>query len=119
MPSSPVIKKIEKVEVFSDKFSKQTVVISDDSGKYPNLYAVEFANHEADRLVGFAEGEEVTVSFFINGREWTNPEGVVKYFMTLRGRGIEKAQKKNFTPPPQPKLEKPEVAPDESDDLPF
>jgi len=41
-------------------------------------------------LDGINEGEQVEVSFNLRGREWTSPQGEVKYFNTLDAWRIEK-----------------------------
>jgi hypothetical protein len=42
-------------------------------------------------LDGFAPGEQVTVTAFVNGREWTGRDGVLKHFLSLSGNRIERA----------------------------
>ena len=41
-------------------------------------------------LDGINEGEQVEVSFNLRGREWTSPQGEVRYFNTLDAWRIEK-----------------------------
>ena len=41
-------------------------------------------------LDGMTEGETVEVSFNLRGREWTSPQGEVKYFNTLDAWRVEK-----------------------------
>ena len=39
--------------------------------------------NNCEKLDGFNEGDEVKVTFNLRGREWTSPQGEVKYFSTL------------------------------------
>ena len=73
----------------------------------------------------FKVGQPVKVSINLRGREWTSPQGEVKYFNSIQGWRIETLQQE--TPeggmPPVPPLEAFEPAEDlreeDYDDLPF
>ena len=73
------------------------------------------------------EGDQVEVSFNLRGREWTSPDGVVKYFNTLdawriekmgQGGGIPAAGPSDMSLDAQPSTESSASA-EEKDDLPF
>ena len=71
---------------------------------------------------GLNPGDEVNVSFYINGREWTARDGNVRHFVTLAVNNVEKigavqAPAAGNAPPPITE----EIIPDdlEEDDLPF
>ncbi len=36
-------------------------------------------------------GEEVSVTAYVDGREWTGKDGVTKYFLSLSGNRVERA----------------------------
>lgn len=73
-------------EVKSDKFKARRLVLKDDSNpQYPNYVEFQFANKNCDKLNGVNVGDEVTVDYNLRGREWTSPQGEVKYFNTLDG----------------------------------
>jgi hypothetical protein len=78
----------ETVQV-SDKFKKREVVVSDTTEMYPQEIMVQFTQDKVDLLDAVAEGQEVEVSFNLNGRPWVSPSGETKYFNTLNGWKIE------------------------------
>lgn len=78
------IKTITEVEQITEKFSKVTVVLTDNKDKYPSHVPFEFTNDSIDMLSGFAEGIKVRIKFFINGREWKD-----RHFVSLRAASIE------------------------------
>lgn len=67
----------------SEKFSKREFVISDESGLYPQSILFQLSKDNCILVDNVRVGDEVSVSFNLNGREWTNPQGEVKYFNTL------------------------------------
>jgi hypothetical protein len=79
-----IIKFIGSTQQVSDSFKKREFVIEDGSGQYAQTIQFEFAQASCDLLDQFKVGEEVSVDFFLRGREWTNPkDGSVRYFNTL------------------------------------
>jgi len=99
--------------VKSDKIKVGQLVVKDDSGKFVNYVDFQFANNNCDKLNGINVGDEITVDYNLRGREWTNPQGEVKYFNTLDGWKVEvhsKGAATSTTTPPNP---------NEPDDLPF
>ena len=72
-------------------------------------------------------GDNVKVHINIRGREWTSPQGEVKYFNSIVGWRMEKGASSDFNEPTeatpnqgQPAAENKNVfAEDEDDDLPF
>jgi hypothetical protein len=85
------IKMIGKTQDVSDKFRKRELVITEPSGQRPQHIPVEFTQDRCGLLDGFNPGEEVSVSCYVNGREWTGRDGVTKYFLSLSGNRIERA----------------------------
>ena len=63
------------------------------------------------------EGDQVNVSFLLKGREWTAPDGEVKYFNTLEAWRVEAYQSSTW--PKQPDMPQPENFDNSTDDLPF
>jgi len=116
------IKVIGKTQDVSDKFRKRELVISEPSGQRPQLIPVEFTQDRTGLLDPFQLGEEVTVTCFVNGREWTGRDGVTKYFLSLSGNRIERvgagAPQGSYSAPPPPSIASMPPAVDE-DDLPF
>ena len=70
-------------------FKKRDLIVKTD-GEYPQVYAVEFVK-EKEELLDFLEiGQRVQVHCNLRGREWVNPSGVTKYFISLQGWKIDK-----------------------------
>lgn len=121
------IKVIGKTQQVSEKFSKRELVINEPSGQYPQLIPIEFKQDKTGLLDGFAPGEEVSVTCFVNGREWTGKDGVTKYFLSLSGNRIERSGASAGAPSsggaqsaPAPSMaDIPPIAADGEDDLPF
>jgi hypothetical protein len=76
-------------EVKSDKFKARRLVVKDDSGKFVNYVEFQFTQDRCDKLNGINVGDEITVDYNLRGREWTSPQGEVKYFNTLDGWKVE------------------------------
>ena len=74
--------KIEETQVISDKFKKRGFVIMTNS-KYPNPVYLETQQERVDELDKFNVGDKVECKLDLRGREWTSPQGEVKYFNTI------------------------------------
>ena len=120
------IKKIGETQTFASGFQKRELVLLTEE-QYPQPIQIDFLSDKIDLLNNVSEGESVKIGINIRGKEWTNPQGEVKYFNSITGWRIEKVSGENTnTQAPQPNtFEKP--APitndnpfgDEQDDLPF
>lgn len=84
------IKLIGKTQQVSDKFSKRELVLTEPSGQRPQHIPIEFTQDRTGLLDPFKAGEEVSVTCFINGREWAAKDGTMKYFLSLAGNRIER-----------------------------
>jgi len=73
----------------SEKFSKREFVVTDSSSMYPQDIIFQATNDKCSELNPFKVGEQVDVSFNLRGREWTSPQGEVKYFNSLEAFRIE------------------------------
>lgn len=80
---------IGQTQKISDKFSKREFVIK-VPGDYPQDILFQFVKDRCPTLDQFQIGQNVTVSFNLKGREWTNPQGEKKYFNTLEAWKIER-----------------------------
>jgi hypothetical protein len=103
----------ETVEV-SDKFKKREFVVTTNDEMYPQDIMFQAAQDKCSMLDAITEGDTVEVSFNLRGREWTNPQGEVKYFNTLDAWRVEKTDG-NVTKAEPKQAE----ATEEEDDLPF
>ena len=75
----------------SEKFSKREFVITESSSMYPQDILFQLTQDKCSLLDGFSVNEQVEVSFNLRGREWTSPQGEVKYFNSLDAWRIDKA----------------------------
>ena len=84
MELSGTIKKLFETQQVSPTFRKREVVIETDEN-YPQVIMCEFTQDRADIPSRYNEGDKVTVSINIRGREWTNREGETRYFVSIQG----------------------------------
>lgn len=83
-----VVYKVGNLEVISEKFSKRELVLTDAADQYPQYISFTFVKDKCALLDNLAEGQETEVSFSLKGREWTSPQGDVKYFNTIEGFAV-------------------------------
>jgi hypothetical protein len=74
----------------SEKFSKREFVLTENLSQYPQDILFQAVQDRCALLDGVNVGEQVEVSFNLRGREWTSPQGEVKYFNSLDAWRIEK-----------------------------
>lgn len=84
--------KVKKDEqVVNDRFRKREFVLTDNtSSQYPQHISFQATQDKCSILDTVSEGETVTVHFNLRGREWTSPQGELKYFNTLEAWKIDK-----------------------------
>ncbi|TLP82611.1 DUF3127 domain-containing protein [Maribacter sp. ACAM166] len=118
------VKLIGEAQTFgSNGFRKRELVVTTDE-QYPQHIMVEFVQDKCDLLNSYGVGQDVKVSINLRGREWTNPQGQVKYFNSIQGWRIENvSQSQPEGMPPVPPMEAFEPADklneEDHDDLPF
>lgn len=119
------IKLIGETKTFGNNgFRKREVVVTTEE-QYPQHIMVEFVQDKCDLLNKHNVGETVKISINLRGREWTNPQGEVKYFNSIQGWRIESLQTDQGEGgmPPVPPIEAFEPAEElneeDHDDLPF
>jgi hypothetical protein len=105
------VKVIKETVQVNDKFSKREFVINDSSSMYPQDIMFQSVQDKVSIMDSYKVGDTVEVSFNLRGREWTSPQGEVKYFNTLEAWRCEGAR----LTPLSPEL----ITPEENDDLPF
>ncbi len=111
------IKMINPTQVVSDKFSKREFVITTNE-TYPQDLMIQITQDKCSLLDIFKVGDNVTVSINLRGREWTNPQGEVKYFNTIEAWKISKLDNVVNDESPQSLAPEPKTK-EEEDDLPF
>ena len=117
------IKWIDETKEYGSKgFKKRELVITTEE-QYPQNILVEFVQDKCDLLNTFQIEHHVKVSINLRGREWTNPEGQVKYFNSIQGWRIEEISEQIQETPPMPAPTPFQAADAEDkeveDDLPF
>ena len=75
-------------------FEKRDLVIVTEE-TYPQTIIIQFTQQRCDLLNNLQVGQNVKVYINIKGREWTNPQGEIKYFNTIEGWKIEVIQTTN------------------------
>ena len=75
-------------------FQKRDLVITTD-GQYPQDIIIQFTQGNCTLLDNLQIGQMVKIHFNLQGREWTSPQGEVKYFNTVLGWKIELIQTTN------------------------
>ena len=83
-----IVKKVNELQKFESGFEKQELVLTDDYGvqvSYPNIMCFAFKQERVRMLDGVKTGQRVKVAFAIDGREWKDKNGKVRYFTDLTG----------------------------------
>ena len=113
----------ETKEYGSNGFKKRELVITTEE-QYPQNILVEFIQDKCEALNSFQIGNNVKIGINLRGREWTNPEGQVKYFNSIQGWRIDlinEEMSEEIPPMPPPiSSENSDISTSEhEDDLPF
>ena len=77
------VKVVGSTVAISEKFSKREFVVVDDTNMYPQDIQFQLTQDKCNLIDSLVIGDEVEVSFNLNGREWVNPKGESKFFNTL------------------------------------
>lgn len=86
------LKVINDVQQVTDSFKKREFVVIDASGQYAQTILFQAVQDRVEMLDQFKVGDVVEVSFFLRGREWTNPkDGTVRFFNSLDAWKVEAA----------------------------
>jgi translation initiation factor IF-3 len=88
MELSGKIKEIKKQEE-RGTFKFRNLILTTQE-QYPQTIEIQFVQDKCGILDSYAAGDTVKVGINIRGREWTDPQGVVKYFNTIQGWKINK-----------------------------
>jgi len=88
MEISGKIHKVGNSETFGNYEKRELVVKTDEA--YPQLICIEFGQGKCNEYLDkLAIGQDVTVGINLRGREWTNPQGEVKYFNSINGWSVK------------------------------
>ena len=80
--------------VGANGFQKRDLVITTEE-QYPSDIIIQFTQSKCALLDNLQVGQRVKIHFNLQGREWTSPQGEVKYFNTVVGWKIELIQTTN------------------------
>lgn len=100
------IKVIGHPQDISSTFRKRELVVTTEE-QYPQTIMIEFTQDKVNLLDSYQIGEQVKVSINLRGREWTNPQGEVKYFNTIQGWRIERNVPTQMGQPAQDQYQQP------------
>ncbi|SDE38873.1 DUF3127 domain-containing protein [Riemerella columbipharyngis] len=116
------VKKMFDTQTFSSGFQKREIILLTEE-QYPQPISIEFLQDRISILDNVSEGDHVKISINIRGREWTSPQGEVKYFNSITGWRLEKLDSANEPTQAQPTSSTTETTEnpfqEEEDDLPF
>ena len=118
------IKWIDETKTYGNNgFRKREVVITTEE-QYPQQILIEFIQDKCELLNNYQVGQNVKIGINLRGREWTNPEGEIKYFNSIQGWRIDALENDSSTEiPPMPTPTSFEPAEGDAnevdDDLPF
>ena len=110
------VKKVFETQTFASGFQKREMILLTQE-QYPQPISIEFLSDKINLLDNLHEGENIKVGINIRGREWTNPQGEVKYFNSITGWKIENEPTKiEKSEKPINKVEQENPFTDEEDD---
>ena len=118
------VKKLFETQTFGSGFQKREMILLTQE-QYPQPISIEFLSDKINLLDNVSEGESVKIGINIRGREWTNPQGEVKYFNSISAWRLEKSTDNAAMPtsagqPTQaPASNTNPFSDEEDDDLPF
>ena len=92
------VKKVFETQTFPSGFQKREMVLLTEE-QYPQPISIEFLSEKISLLDQVSEGDKVKIGINIRGREWTNPEGQVKYFNSITAWRLEKTEGGSFDEP--------------------
>ena len=82
------ILKIKDVQVISDKFKKQEVILKQADTEYDADVPIEFMQDKGIELIkGLKVGQNYEISINISGREWKD-----RHFVSLKAWKVEKLE---------------------------
>jgi hypothetical protein len=89
MDVTGILKVKGQTQQVSEKFKKREIVITDNSSQYPQHISFQLTQDKCSIIDNYNVGDEIKVHFNLRGREWTSPQGEVKYFNSLEAWRIE------------------------------
>jgi len=86
-----VVHLVEETKTYGQKgFRKRVVVLEQDRGQFTNYIPVEFTQDACETADGLNVGDEVEISYRLNGRKWQrDSNSEVKFFLNAEATGFE------------------------------
>ena len=116
---------IEDTKTYGQKgFRKRLVVLEQDNGRFQNFIPVEFLQDACDQADALSVGDQVEVTYRLNGRKWQrDPSSEVKFFLSCEAVNF-KVLSGGAADSGSPEFNDPngdfaEAAYEEDDDVPF
>ena len=110
------VKLVQDAQTFGSGFTKREMVVTVEDGKYPQDISLEFVQDKVSLLDTVHEGQEVTVTFDVRGREYNG-----RYFNNLQAWKIDcgGAEVPEGVDQSEPAPAEPVLNGDYEDDIPF
>ena len=84
MKATGIIYKINEVQQISEKFKKRDFVLEIKNNEaYVQKVMFTLILDKVDAINSCSVGDRVEVNFDLQGKEWTSPDGTVRFFNTL------------------------------------
>ena len=86
---------IEETKTYGQKgFRKRLLVLEQDNGRFTNYIPIEFVQDGCDSADELKVGDEVEVSYRLNGRKWQkDANSEVKFFLNAEATGFNVVKK--------------------------
>jgi len=80
---------LKDTEKITETFSKREIVVETDE-QFKQKILIQFVKDKCNILDKYKVGDNVKVSYNLQGKEWVNPQGETKYFNSIQGWNISK-----------------------------
>ncbi len=112
---------VQDIQKINDNFSKREFVLelTNDDQVYVQKVSFSLLRDKVSLIDGIEKRQEVEVKFYLNGRDWTSPQGEVKFFNTLDAQEINLLDKSNKESHNNQSSLNQVVSDNSDDDLPF
>ncbi|MCA9036286.1 MAG: DUF3127 domain-containing protein [Planctomycetaceae bacterium] len=82
---------IEETKTYGQKgFRKRLIVLEQNNGRFTNYIPLELVQDGCDRADTLNVGDEVSVSYRLNGRKWQrDPQSEVKFFLSAEATNFQ------------------------------
>ena len=116
-----VVHLIEETKEYGQRgFRKRLVVLEQDKGSFTNYLPLDFTKDNCDRADEFNEGDELEVTYRLNGRKWQrDAASEVKWFLSAEVLNFKVLSQKGAGVAAEGPSETEDFIPDDSDDVPF